>query len=66
MRRFGHIMAHIGLGTLQVANAAHAFIPFPGNVIAAGALAGVQGVVALKHHKPVVTAVVDAVKDDDQ
>jgi len=55
MKRFwhstGHILAHIGLGVLQVANVAAPLVPFPFNIAVAGG-AGAASVIIAATHKP--------------
>lgn len=47
MRKVWHVLSHVGLVALQVANAAVPFVPPPYNIAVAGGLAAIQGAVAL-------------------
>jgi hypothetical protein len=48
MKKALHIVAHVGLIALQVANAASKVIPPPWNVAVAGGAALAQGIIALR------------------
>jgi hypothetical protein len=45
----GHILAHVGLGALQVANVAWPFVPFPFNLAVAGGAATATAIIAATH-----------------
>jgi hypothetical protein len=47
--KFGHVMAHVGLGVLQVANVATPFVPFPFNLAVAGGAATASVIIAATH-----------------
>jgi hypothetical protein len=49
--RFWHGVFHGVCVVGQVALASSPYLPFPFNVAAAGSIATIQGIVALKHHK---------------
>lgn len=61
----GHILAHIGLGAVQVGLVVGKFIPPPFNLIVSGGAVAASVIIAATH-KPVPPAVVAAVTKASQ
>jgi hypothetical protein len=57
IKKFGHVMAHVGLGAVQVGLVAGKFVPFPFNIAVSGGAALASVIIAAKH-KSVVAPVV--------
>jgi|HubBroStandDraft_1064217.scaffolds.fasta_scaffold1137495_2 hypothetical protein len=59
-KKFGHVMAHIGLGAVQVGLVAGKFAPFPLNIAISGAAATASVVIAAKHKTSVAAVAATA------
>jgi hypothetical protein len=65
IKKFGHVMAHVGLGVVQVGLVAGKFIPPPFNLIVSGSAAVASVVIAATHKNTssaVQTALASAAK----
>lgn len=51
MSKFAHVLFHILMGAVQVANVASGIIPPPWNAVAAAAVGLIQASVAAANHK---------------
>lgn len=55
--KFGHIMAHVGLGAIQVANVVWWGLPPPLNIAVAGGASTASIIIAATHKAPANTTV---------
>jgi hypothetical protein len=62
-KKFGHVMAHVGLGAVQVGLVAGKFAPFPLNIAISGGAATASVIIAAKHKTPPAAALSQAVKE---
>ena len=61
-KKFGHVMAHIGLGAVQVGLVAGKFAPFPLNIAISGGAATASVIIAAKHKSSVAAVEAEAIK----